>query len=115
EELPGLVAELVRERTTLGDEEGAQRLVAARLEAAGFDVVRVEPDAEAALADPAAGYPPLPYAGRSSVVGVRRGRGGGRSLHLTGHVDVVPVDPDAPWTHDPWAGEVSDGRIRGRG
>jgi len=115
EELPGLVAELVRERTTLGDEEGGQRVVAARLEAAGFEVVRVEPDAAAALADPAAGYPPLPYAGRSSVVGVRRGTGGGRSLHLTGHIDVVPVDPDAPWEHDPWGGEVADGRIWGRG
>ena len=47
------------QRTTLGDEEGAQGVVAARLEAAGFEVVRVEPDAAAALADPAAGYPPL--------------------------------------------------------
>ena len=85
----------MREQTTLGNEEPAQRLIAARLEAAGFEVERVQPDAEAALADPAAGYPPLSYQGRSSVVGVLRGTGGGRSLHLSGHVDVVPVDPDA--------------------
>ncbi len=67
------------------------------------------------LLTPHAGYPPLSYDGRSSVVGVRRGKGGGRSLHLSGHVDVVPVDPDAPWSHDPWSGEIADGRIWGRG
>jgi acetylornithine deacetylase len=82
---------------------------------AGFEVTRVRPDAEAALADPAAGYPPLPYDGRSSVVGVLRGTSGGRSLHLSGHIDVVPVDTDAPWSHYPWAGEVADGRMWGRG
>jgi acetylornithine deacetylase len=105
----------VREQTTLGNEEPAQRLIAARLEAAGFEVERVQPDAEAALADPAAGYPPLSYQERSSVVGVLRGTGGGRSLHLSGHVDVVPVDPDAAWSHDPWGGEIADGRLWGRG
>ena len=36
-------------------------------------------------------------------------------MHLTGHVDVVPVDPDAPWSRDPWAGELAGGRIWGRG
>ena len=114
-ELPGLVAELVREPSTLGNEEGAQQVVAARLARAGFEVDRVEPDAEAARDDADAGYPSIAYDGRSSVVGVRPGAAGGRSLHLTGHVDVVPVDPDAPWSHEPWAGEIADGRVWGRG
>src|ERR1700730_2223170 len=114
-ELPSLVAALVREQSTLGNETAAQDLVAGRLAAAGFAVERIEPDAEAALADPRAGYPPLPYRGRSSVVGVRAGSGGGSSLHLTGHVDVVPVDPDVPWEHDPWGGELAGGRVWGRG
>jgi acetylornithine deacetylase len=113
--LEDTLAALVAERPTLGNEEGAQQLIAARLEAAGFKVTRIQPDAEAALADPAAGYPSLPYEGRSSVVGVLHGTGGGRSLHLSGHIDVVPVDPDAPWSHDPWAGEIADGRMWGRG
>jgi acetylornithine deacetylase len=114
-DLPGFVSDLVREQSLLGCEEGAQTLVARRLEAAGFEVRRVVPDAAAALADPSAGYPSLPYEGRSSIVGVRRGTGRGRSLHLTGHIDVVPVDPAAPWTRDPWSGEEVDGRIWGRG
>lgn len=114
-ELPPLVAMLVREQSTLGNEEPVQRLIADRLAVAGFEVERIRPDADAALADPNAGYPPLSYDGRSSVVGVRRGTGSGRSLHLTGHIDVVPVDPDAPWNHDPWGGEIAEGRIWGRG
>jgi acetylornithine deacetylase len=114
-ELPGFVSELVRHRSLLGCEESAQAVVERRLEAAGFEVRRVVPDAATAAADPSAGYPPLPYEGRSSIVGVRRGTGRGRSLHLTGHIDVVPVDPGAPWTHDPWSGEQADGRIWGRG
>ncbi|HUY72131.1 MAG TPA: M20/M25/M40 family metallo-hydrolase [Gaiellaceae bacterium] len=113
--LPSLLAALVREQSLLGNETPAQDIVTGRLAAAGFAVERIEPDAEAALADPHAGYPPLPYRGRSSVVGLRAGSGGGSSLHLSGHIDVVPVDPDAPWEHDPWGGELARGRIWGRG
>ena len=32
-----------------------------------------------------------------------RGAGGGRSLILNGHVDVVPAGDAAAWPHDPWA------------
>ena len=36
------------------------------------------------------------------------------SLCLMGHTDVVPVNPDG-WRHDPFAGEVIDGEVWGRG
>jgi succinyl-diaminopimelate desuccinylase len=39
----------------------------------------------------------------------------GRHLALNGHVDVFPVGDGAGWTHDPWGGELADGRIWGRG
>lgn len=35
-------------------------------------------------------------------------------LLLCGHVDVVPALPDG-WSHDPYSGEISDGRVWGRG
>ena len=114
-ELHELAAELVRRPSLLGAEADAQRLVADRLAAAGFSVEQVEPDAEAALAAPYAGYPSLPYDGRASVVGARRGAGGGRSLLLAGHVDVVPVERPDDWTHDPWGGVIADGKLWGRG
>lgn len=36
------------------------------------------------------------------------------SLCLMGHTDVVPVNPDG-WSHDPFAAEIIDGEIWGRG
>ena len=115
DELFELAAELVRRPSTLGSEEPAQSYVAGWLAQAGFAVERIQPDAEAALADPYAGYPALSYEGRASVVGTRAGAGGGRSLHLSGHIDVVPVERPEEWTHDPWGGEIADGRVWGRG
>jgi acetylornithine deacetylase len=115
DDLHELAAELVRRPSLLGGEEDAQRLVAERLAEAGFSVERVQPDAEAALADPNAGYPSLPYDGRASVVGARPGSGGGRSLLLAGHIDVVPVERPEEWADDPWAGAIADGRLWGRG
>ena len=49
---------------------------------------------------------------RINVIG-RRGRGAGRTVHLNGHLDVVPAG--AGWTVDPFAGSVRNGRIYGRG
>lgn len=37
------------------------------------------------------------------------------ALILVAHQDVVPVSPSAPWTHPPFAGEIADGFIWGRG
>ena len=114
-ELSELTCALVRERSLLGAEEGAQRLVAERLERAGFEVERVpvEPPAQD---DGTWGYPPLDsYAGRSCVAGRIASATGGRSMHLSGHVDVVPVEAPETWRHDPFGGELSGGRIWGRG
>lgn len=50
---------------------------------------------------------------RVNVIGRRRGRHDRPTVHLNGHVDVVPVGTG--WTVDPFAGDVRDGRIYGRG
>ncbi len=52
--------------------------------------------------------------GRVSVVARVEGREPGPALVLHGHTDVVPADP-AGWTVDPFAGEVRDGLLWGRG
>jgi len=49
------------------------------------------------------------------LVGRLPGAGGGRSLILNGHYDVVPLGSLESWTRDPFAGEISDGKIYGRG
>lgn len=50
--------------------------------------------------------------GRPSVVGIRRGTGGGRSLMLNGHLDTVGV---ASYQGDPFSGDLREGRVFGRG
>jgi acetylornithine deacetylase/succinyl-diaminopimelate desuccinylase-like protein len=69
-----------------------------------------------ALAD--AGIRPTvfePVPGRGSVVARLRGDGtGGEPLLLLSHLDVVPAPPDR-WTHDPFAADIADGYVYGRG
>lgn len=36
------------------------------------------------------------------------------TLIINGHLDVVPIDPGG-WSHDPFGGELADGRLWGRG
>jgi acetylornithine deacetylase/succinyl-diaminopimelate desuccinylase-like protein len=71
---------------------------------------------EAVLAD--AGIPSIvvePYPGRGSVVARLHGDGTGSGpLLLLSHLDVVPAPPEL-WTHDPFAADIADGAIWGRG
>ncbi|QBJ96640.1 ArgE/DapE family deacylase [Rhodococcus sp. ABRD24] len=54
--------------------------------------------------------------GRTNAVGTIKGSGGGRSLILNGHVDVVPPGNTAKWeSGDPFSGRIDDDRIWGRG
>src|SRR5690606_24683530 len=41
--------------------------------------------------------------------------GNGPHLMFAGHTDVVPVGDEADWTHPPFAAEVADGWMFGRG
>jgi len=53
--------------------------------------------------------------GRANLVARIRGTGGGPSLALTGHTDVVPADA-ADWRRPPFAAEIDgDGYLWGRG
>lgn len=52
---------------------------------------------------------------RANLIARIRGRGGGPSLALLGHTDVVPADAQ-DWTHPPFAGHLDDdGFVWGRG
>ncbi len=55
------------------------------------------------------------HPGRPNVVGRLPGSGGGTPLCLASHTDVVNVGEAARWQHDPFAADVVDGVLWGRG
>src|SRR5256712_13350585 len=57
-------------------------------------------------------YEPVPGRG-SLVLRIEGTDPKAPSLHLMGHIDVVPVTPSG-WRHDPFAGELIDGEVWGR-
>ena len=58
-------------------------------------------------------YEPTPGRG-SLVLRIEGSDPKAPTLMLMGHLDVVPVDLDG-WSHDPFAGELADGVVWGRG
>ena len=96
-------------------ERALQEHLAALLSACGAEVALHEPDASALRPHPMVPEE-LTFEGRPQLVARMRGTGGGRTLLLNGHVDVVDVEPRAAWTlADPFAALERDGRLYGRG
>ena len=91
-----------------------QAYLAERLARAGAEIDLFEPDAAEMAGRPLV-PPGLDFAGRPQLIATLRGSGGGRSLVFNGHIDVVSVEPREQWTSDPFAAEVRDGKLYGRG
>ena len=108
----GFIERLVELPSTVGQEDAAQRAVAAELGRLGFETA-VLPVPEDIGDDPAAGVPQAPYAGRGNVAG-HLVQGDGPSLLLNGHIDVVPAEA-ALWSTPPFAACRQDGWLVGRG
>lgn len=98
-EVVDLCSRLIRIDTSNppGNETPAAELVAEYLRGAGVEC-------ELAGPDPA----------RLNLIARIRGSGGGPSLMLMGHTDVVPA-PDSGWSVPPFGAELRDGRLYGRG
>jgi succinyl-diaminopimelate desuccinylase len=95
-----LARDLVRCRSVTPADGGALGVIQARLEAAGFAPHRVtfaEPGAE-------------PIENLYARIGTR-----GPNLVFAGHTDVVPPGDEASWKYPPFAAEIHDGTLFGRG
>lgn len=119
DDIIGLARDLVRIPSEThppgGDEGPVQDHIASVLGEIGLDVDVFEPWDVAGATEHPGWWPGLEYDDRPNVVATWPGTGGGRSLILNGHCDVVPAGPRDLWTHDPYGGEIVDGRLYGRG
>ena len=107
---------LVRQPSTLGNELSAQRVVYRKLKSLGLAAEMWEPTLDLLHSHPAFAPVEWSYEGRPNVTAVCRAQGGGgKSLVLNGHIDVVSPEPLWGWAHDPWAAEIVDRRLYGRG
>jgi acetylornithine deacetylase len=105
---------MVRIPSITGSEEAVAAWAAATLRGAGLAVSEIAADPVAIRADPAWPGEEMPRGSLPVVIG-RAGREGGPRVILSGHLDVVPAGDPATWTVDPWAGEIRDGSLYGRG
>ena len=105
---------LVRIPSITGSEEAVQDEMERLFNEIGLETSRIETDPVAFAADPDFPGSEMPRSSLPVVVG-RLGRAGGRRLLLVGHVDVVPPGDLATWTSDPWAADIRDGSLYGRG
>lgn len=104
------------QRPSITGKEGlVQDLMAETLRAAGMTVDVWEPQHTDFHAYPEYVAEEPPFVGRPNVVGILKGAGGGRSIAINGHIDVVPAGDERTWTYPPFGATRADGRIYGRG
>jgi succinyl-diaminopimelate desuccinylase len=95
-----LLVELIRAPSVTPDVGAALDVLERCLKPAGFDVHR----------------PRFEHPGAAAVENMFAAFGAGeRHLTLAGHVDVVPPGPEGRWRHPPFAAEIVDGVLYGRG
>jgi succinyl-diaminopimelate desuccinylase len=88
-------SDLIRIPSPPGGEEQVARRVAQEMRALDFADVRTD--------------------GVGNVIGVVRGAGGGPSIMLSSHLDVVAEGDVSSWEHPPFSGVVAGGFLHGRG
>lgn len=90
-----LLQQLVRIPSLSGDEQAVAQAVEKKLKDLKFDEVWVD--------------------NLGSVIGVRKGAEPGAHIVFDAHMDVVQMGQRDAWQHEPFGGELSDGKVWGRG
>jgi acetylornithine deacetylase len=106
---------LVQENSTRGNESSAQAVIIEKCRQLGLILDIWEIGGEELKQHPAYCCDRENFDGNPNVVAVLKGTGGGKSIILNGHIDVVPVGNEKNWTHDPFSGEIICGKLYGRG
>ena len=95
EEVVELCKKIVSRRSYSGEENGVAEELKAYMEANGFDQVYIDK--------------------YGNIIGKIQGKRPGKKLLFDGHIDTVPVGNESEWPHAPFAPEICDGKLYGRG
>ncbi|HJC47584.1 MAG TPA: YgeY family selenium metabolism-linked hydrolase [Candidatus Lachnoclostridium pullistercoris] len=90
-----LCQKLIRQKSYSGQEDGVAGVLKEELPKLGFDSVTVDK--------------------YGNVIGCIKGKRPGKKLLFDGHIDTVPVTDETEWQYPPFAAEIHDGKIYGRG
>ncbi len=95
EKLIGLCQELIRNPSISGGEDKVAEAIKKNFELLGYDDCYID--------------------AYGNVIGHIKGKGSGKTILFDGHIDTVPVTDELKWKFGPFSGEISEGRIYGRG
>lgn len=111
--------ELVRfpseNRPPVGAEKGAQEWVAEECRKQGWNLDVFEPTEVHNIEDHQYWLVGRDYKDRPNVVATVPGQGEGKSILISGHVDVAPFEPDNWKVCRPYEPVIQDGKMYGRG
>jgi acetylornithine deacetylase len=110
-----MLQKLVQEDSTRGSESSAQAIVIEKCRQLGLELDIWELGGPALLDHPAFFSDRKDFRGNPNVVGVLKGTGGGKSIILNGHIDVVPAGDLKTWNDEPFSGSIQSGKLFGRG
>lgn len=110
-----LLRKLVQEGSVRGRESSAQAVVIEKCRELGLRLDIWEIGDEALRNHSKFCSDRSNFVGNPNVVGVLPGSGGGRSIILNSHIDVVPEGDIEKWEDDPFSGVIKNGKLFGRG
>ncbi len=95
EQVIALCQKLVQQKSYSGEESGVVSVLSDNMKKMGFDEVTVDK--------------------YGNIIGCIKGKRPGKKILFDGHIDTVPVTEETEWIHPPFAAEIHDGKIYGRG
>lgn len=95
EQVIALCQKLVQQKSYSGEEGGVVSVLSDNMKKMGFDEVTVDK--------------------YGNIIGCIKGKRPGKKILFDGHIDTVPVTEETEWIHPPFAAEIHDGKIYGRG
>ncbi|MBM4762022.1 peptidase [Bacillus sp. B15-48] len=106
---------LVQEDSVRGKESKAQAIIIEKCRQLGMKMDIWEIGGEKLHSHPAYCSDRRDFKGNPNVVAILSGSGGGKSLILNSHIDVVPIGDINSWKQDPFSGRIENGKLYGRG